>query len=189
MRFSYGMGSECGCKWSGIMYSIELAITVFISTSTVCFKSFNVNSFLFHLDVKLLSHEHLDTFPLLDFRIGLFVDGTERLAEVDVSSQSSAEYNRRQETSLFGNLNNNFSAPDQSQIINTISFYLFMQLFRVNLFNQFFVMIPLSIFGHFFLEYKSNSPPVRELPTFHRLVIDFFILVPIQEIGVYYTHR
>jgi hypothetical protein len=100
------------------MYSIELAITVFISTSTVSLKSFNVNSFLFHLDVKLLSHERLDTFPLLDVRIGLFVDGTQRLAEVDVSSQSSAEYNRRQETSLFGNLNQNFSAPDQTQIIN-----------------------------------------------------------------------
>jgi hypothetical protein len=132
----------------------------------------------------------LDTFPLLDFRIGLFVDGTQRLAEVDVSSQSSAEYNRRPETSPFGNLNQNFSAPDQSQITKTFN-YLFIhsQLFRVNLLNQFFVMIPLSIFGHFFLEYKSNSPPVRELPTFHRLVIDFFILVPIQEIGVYYTHR
>ncbi|XP_057380691.1 fatty acid hydroxylase domain-containing protein 2-like [Daphnia carinata] len=64
-----------------------------------------------------------------------------------------------------------------------------LSLLGVNLFNQCFVLIPFSIFGYYFLTYSGTPPPVREVPTLSRFVVDMMILVPAQEIFVYYTHR
>ncbi|KAI9561411.1 hypothetical protein GHT06_012368 [Daphnia sinensis] len=62
-------------------------------------------------------------------------------------------------------------------------------LITVNLFNQFFVAVPFSIFGYYVLKYQGTSPPIRELPTFLRLIVTFAILIAIQEVVAYYTHR
>ena len=65
----------------------------------------------------------------------------------------------------------------------------FPQLFQLTLFNQFFVAIPFSIVGYYVLKFQGTSPPIRELPTFMRLVVNLAIFIPIQEFFAYYTHR
>lgn len=62
-------------------------------------------------------------------------------------------------------------------------------LITVNLFNQFFVAVPFSILGYYVLKFQGTSPSIRELPTFLRLITTFAILIPIQEVLAYYTHR
>jgi len=73
---------------------------------------------------------------------------------------------------------------------NKVSFdFPLFQLIALNLFNQFFVAIPFSIVGYYVLKFQGTSPPIRELPTLMRLVVNLAIFIPIQEIFAYYTHR
>ncbi|XP_057380623.1 fatty acid hydroxylase domain-containing protein 2-like [Daphnia carinata] len=62
-------------------------------------------------------------------------------------------------------------------------------LIRLNLFNQMFVMVPCSIIAGYYSLLNKSVPPVREVPTLLRFLADLMILIPTQEIFVYYTHR
>lgn len=55
------------------------------------------------------------------------------------------------------------------------------------LFNQFCVSMPLGYFSYIYL--KGNSPPVRELPTLNRLILDLTVCLVLREITFYYSHR
>ena len=78
---------------------------------------------------------------------------------------------------------------DQLIGLTFVLLFWFSQLFRVNLLNQFCVTVPYSIIGYYVLKSQGNVPPIRELPTLPRLVMDFIILIAVQEVLVYYTHR
>ncbi|XP_046460624.1 fatty acid hydroxylase domain-containing protein 2-like [Daphnia pulex] len=66
----------------------------------------------------------------------------------------------------------------------------FTSLIALNLFNQFFVAVPFSLFGYYYIKtFPASVPPIRELPTSTRLVVDLAIIIPLQEIFAYYAHR
>lgn len=63
-----------------------------------------------------------------------------------------------------------------------------MQVIRSVLINQFLVGIPLTL-----LSYRAMSArgfaPIRELPTFHYVLLELAIFIIVEEIGFYYSHR
>ncbi|KZC03814.1 Uncharacterized protein C5orf4 like protein [Dufourea novaeangliae] len=56
------------------------------------------------------------------------------------------------------------------------------------LFNQIIVGIPLAYVSYHFMEWRGY-PPVRELPTFHWVLVEIAIHILCEEIGFYYSHR
>lgn len=70
-----------------------------------------------------------------------------------------------------------------------LNWHRYSQLITVTLYNQLFVAIPFSLLGYYVLKFQGTSPPIRELPSFFRLVRDFALFIPIQEVFAYYTHR
>jgi fatty acid hydroxylase domain-containing protein 2 len=56
------------------------------------------------------------------------------------------------------------------------------------LFNQIFVGIPFAIFSYYLLKFRG-IPNVRELPTFHWVLIELGICIIVEEFGFYYSHR
>jgi hypothetical protein len=48
----------------------------------------------------------------------------------------------------------------------------------------------LPLFGYYYIKtFPARVPPIRELPTSTRLVVDLAIIIPLQEIFAYYAHR
>lgn len=56
------------------------------------------------------------------------------------------------------------------------------------LFNQIIVGVPLAYVSYRFMEWRGY-PPMRELPTFHWVLVEIAILILCEEIGFYYSHR
>ncbi|XP_071857580.1 fatty acid hydroxylase domain-containing protein 2 isoform X3 [Bombus fervidus] len=56
------------------------------------------------------------------------------------------------------------------------------------LFNQIIVGVPLACVSYQFMEWRGY-PPVRELPTFHWVLVEIAIHILCEEIGFYYSHR
>jgi len=54
--------------------------------------------------------------------------------------------------------------------------------------NQFLVGIPVSSFLYYIMLYRG-FPPIRELPTFHWVLLELAIHIIMEEIGFYYSHR
>jgi methylsterol monooxygenase len=56
------------------------------------------------------------------------------------------------------------------------------------LFNQFVVGIPILCVGYQLMKWRG-SPPLRELPTFHWVLVEMAVHILMEEIGFYYSHR
>lgn len=62
------------------------------------------------------------------------------------------------------------------------------EVIRSVLFNQFVVGVPLTL-----LSYRAMSArgfaPIRELPTFHWVLLELAVFIVTEEVGFYYSHR
>lgn len=56
------------------------------------------------------------------------------------------------------------------------------------LFNQIIVGLPIAYCSYHFMEWRGY-PSVRELPTFHWVLVEIAIHILCEEIGFYYSHR
>lgn len=54
--------------------------------------------------------------------------------------------------------------------------------------NQFLVGVPLGCLIYVFMDYRG-FPPIRELPTFHWVLLELAVHIIMEEIGFYYSHR
>uniref|UniRef100_A0A1L8DYC4 Putative c-4 sterol methyl oxidase n=1 Tax=Nyssomyia neivai TaxID=330878 RepID=A0A1L8DYC4_9DIPT len=63
-----------------------------------------------------------------------------------------------------------------------------MQVISTVLFNQFVVGIPMSMAGYKLMTYRGLVP-LRELPTFHWVLLELAVCILIEELGFYYSHR
>ena len=69
---------------------------------------------------------------------------------------------------------------DMKRLIETV---------KVVLFNQWVVGTPLFVLSYFIKKYTNTIPPVDELPTMTRFLVDMLIMTVIDEFGLYYVHR
>jgi fatty acid hydroxylase domain-containing protein 2 len=56
------------------------------------------------------------------------------------------------------------------------------------IFNQTFVGIPMAIGSYHMLKMRG-LPDIRDLPTFHWVLVELAVCILIEEIGFYYSHR
>lgn len=56
------------------------------------------------------------------------------------------------------------------------------------LFNQIIVGLPFAYLSLHLLKWRGLQP-IRELPTFHWVLFEMAILILVEEIGFYYSHR
>jgi methylsterol monooxygenase len=56
------------------------------------------------------------------------------------------------------------------------------------LFNHIAVTVPFIYLSYPLLKWRG-LPPLRELPAFHWVLIEMVILLLVEEIGFYYSHR
>ncbi|XP_073996594.1 fatty acid hydroxylase domain-containing protein 2 isoform X2 [Rhodnius prolixus] len=68
---------------------------------------------------------------------------------------------------------------DKDQLIKVITQVLF---------NQLAVGFPVMILSYEFLKWRGLAP-LRQLPSFHRSIVDLILFIIIEEIAFYYSHR
>lgn len=68
--------------------------------------------------------------------------------------------------------------------LNLITF----QVILVVIINQLAVGIPMAILAYRLMMYRGFAP-LRELPTFHWVLFELAVLILLEEIGFYYSHR
>ena len=62
------------------------------------------------------------------------------------------------------------------------------QVLRQVLFNQIFVGVPVAIVAHQAMK-LNGFRPYKVLPTFNEITRDLIIIILMEEIGFYYSHR
>lgn len=56
------------------------------------------------------------------------------------------------------------------------------------LFNQIVVTIPFTYLSYQLMKWRG-FPPLRDLPTFHWVLVEMAVHILMEEIGFYYSHR
>jgi len=56
------------------------------------------------------------------------------------------------------------------------------------LFNQIVVTIPFTYLSYELMKWRG-FPPLRDLPTFHWVLVEMAVHILMEEIGFYYSHR
>jgi methylsterol monooxygenase len=56
------------------------------------------------------------------------------------------------------------------------------------LFNQIVVSLPVAYLSYIMMKWRG-FPPLRELPTFHWVLVEMAVHILMEEIGFYYSHR
>jgi methylsterol monooxygenase len=56
------------------------------------------------------------------------------------------------------------------------------------LFNQTVIGIPIYYLSYILMKWRG-CPPLRELPTFHWVLVEMAVHILMEEIGFYYSHR
>lgn len=66
--------------------------------------------------------------------------------------------------------------------------YVLFQVITCVVFNQIFVSLPTTFLMSKLMLWRS-TPPVRELPTFHWVLVEMAFHILMEEIAFYYSHR
>ena len=67
--------------------------------------------------------------------------------------------------------------------------FLKIQVILTVLSNQLLVAFPFTVIGFWLAKAMDNLPPVKTLPNFSTVVVDFIVFVIVEEIAFYYSHR